>query len=142
MKRFVGLVAVASLFALFIGCADDVFVEPPPSLIGDYDGTFSVKVGNTPAVTQEVNWRFTTATYQMRVSDASPDTICCNSAGEYTLSSNVELNEINPVLDPFVCNQEGNPKGVFGLDQSKTDTVLLKRVSNDTTMELTLIGPQ
>ena len=142
MKRFVGLVVVASMFALFIGCADDVFVEPPPSLIGDYVGEFSVKVGNTPAVVQEVNWRFTTATYQMRVSDVSPDTISCNCAGDYVLGNNVELVEINPVLDPFVCDQGRNPKGVFGLDQSKTDTVLLRRVSNDTTMELILVGPQ
>lgn len=140
MKRFVGLVACAAVIALGVGCADDVFVEPPPSLIGDYVGEYSVKVGNTPAVTQEVNWRFTTATYQMRVSDNSSDTISCNCAGEYSLSNNVELLEINPVLDPFVCDQGRNPKGVFGLDQSKTDTVLLRRVSNDTTMELTLVG--
>ena len=139
MKRFVGLVVIVALVGIFIGCADDVFVEPPPSLIGDYAGTYSFKVGNTPAVTQEVTWRFTTATYTMRVTGNSPDTISCNCAGEYELGNNVELTQITPVLDPFTCDQGRNPKGVFGLDQSKQDTVFLRRVSADTTQELVLV---
>jgi len=139
MKRYVGLAVVVALVGVFIGCADDVFVEPPPSLIGDYVGTYSFKVGNTPAVEQEVNWRFTTATYTMRVANTSTDTISCNCAGDYVLENNVELVQITPVLDPFTCDQGRNPQGVFGVDRSKVDTVFLRRVSADTTQELTLV---
>lgn len=139
MKRFVGLAVFVALIGVFFGCADDVFVEPPPSLIGDYAGTYSFKVGNTPAILQDVTWRFTTQTYTMRVTGTSGDTISCNCAGDYELGNNVDLQQVTPVLDPFTCDQGRNPKGVFGLDQSAQDTVFLRRVSADTTQELILV---
>ena len=145
MKRLAVLALLVILVVAYVGCRDDVFVEPPPSLTGDYTGTYTITIQcQTPEV-MFITWRFTSSSYILRrdTTVTTPDNvqICCNSAGSYILGNNVELEEVNENLDQITCASEKNPQGIFGLDQSQAGRVLLRQVDGDVTREIILLGP-
>jgi hypothetical protein len=149
MKRLLALAILLSLLVTFaMSCKDDVIVEPPPSLTGDYQGTYVRQVGQQTPEVENVIWRFTSNGYIMRWdSTAGNETvISCNASGNYTLENNVELEELNSNLDQGVaggpCDENKTPKGVFGLDRSQEGRVLMRQVLGDTLKEIELFGPQ
>ncbi|MBN1211438.1 MAG: hypothetical protein JXA92_02565 [candidate division Zixibacteria bacterium] len=118
MKKIASLIIALGVLAFFIGCADDVFVEPPPSLTGDYTGVYIVKVGTQVPLEEVITWRFSQNSYQKR----SEDSMFCDFDGTYELVNGVRLNQTNGRSTVKTCNEDQNPTGFFQLDQS-ADTV-------------------
>ena len=143
MKRLAVVAILLTLISAYVSCRKDVFVEPPPSLTGDYKGTYTIAVPSQTAQIENVRWQFRADSYIMRLdTTVSPnDTVCCNSLGNYTLGNNVELEVIDPNLDQGACDENKVPQGVFGLDQSTAGVVFLRQVRGDTTFEIYLEGP-
>ncbi|MBD3403493.1 hypothetical protein GF420_11400 [candidate division GN15 bacterium] len=149
MKRLAVVALLLVLVAAYVGCRDDVFVEPPPSLTGDYTGTYSLEAPDNTQRTEFVVWQFRADSYIMRYDTAAADNdaISCNSLGNYTLGNNVELEVLDDNLDQGIpgqasaCNERLVPQGVYGLDQSTPGVVLMRQVRNDTIFEIRLEGP-
>ncbi|MCB2230742.1 hypothetical protein KQH82_08510 [bacterium] len=147
MKRLAVVAILLMLIAAYVGCRDDVFVEPPPSLTGDYEGTYKISVPSQTDRIEYVRWQFRADSYIMRFDTtvAENEAICCNSLGNYTLANNVDLEVIDPDLDGGIagsaCDQSLVPQGVYGLDQSTAGIVFLRQVRGDTTFEIYLEGP-
>jgi hypothetical protein len=126
MRKIV-IASIVLLMSLgtFWACRDDVFVEPPPSLSGEYEGFYSVKPAGQIAIEQPITWRFTDQSYNMWYRGDDPQNRSfCDCSGTYELTGNVELEETTPVVGQIICDPELNPKGTFQLNQS-TDTITL-----------------
>ncbi|MDX9856459.1 MAG: hypothetical protein RBT76_01575 [candidate division Zixibacteria bacterium] len=147
MRRLVVVALLLVLIAAYVGCRDDVFVEPPPSLTGDYEGTYTLSVPSQQDRIEFVRWQFRADSYIMRFDTTvdGNDPISCNSLGNYTLANNVELEVLDPDLDGGIagsaCDQSLVPQGVYGLDQSTAGVVFMRQVRGDTTFEIRLEGP-
>ena len=124
MKKIASFIVALGVLAFFIGCADDVFVEPPPTLTGDYTGVYIIKEGTQVPIEEYITWRFSQNSYQMRFDDTveQGDPVNCDCDGTYDLENGVRLNETNPNPTRLTCDADKNPKGFFQLDQS-TDTL-------------------
>jgi hypothetical protein len=122
MRRIAGLAVILGIFLLLVGaCRDDVFVEPPPSLTGDYEGIYSYKVGNQTPAEQRITWRFTSNAYLMYFDEVNgTEQIFCNVRGEYQLENGVNLMQIDSNLTGDLCNFGQNPTGFFALEQADT----------------------
>ena len=132
MKKIASLILLFGVLAVFIGCAEDVFVEPPPSLTGDYTGVYIFKEGSQVAVQQYITWRFSQNGYQNRFDEAvEQDTLFCETDGQYELVNGVNLIETSPNSTQITCNAAQNPTGFFQLDQS-TDTVKMTQYDSET----------
>ena len=136
-------IGLASLFVLVcaVGCDGDGSLEcrlfpercfRPPTLAGDYTGTYGViELRNEDTVvdtTQEIVWRFTNVTYNMRVVLTSgDDRFFCDCAGDYLLiDSGLYFEETDPNVADHACFPDHNPMGLFEFDQtSLTDTILM-----------------
>lgn len=140
MRKSLGIVLLVIFVTSIIGtiaCRDDVFVEPPPSLTGDYYGWYSYKPDNQAAVEQPVTWRFSSNSYSMYYDiDSDPDSsrVFCDVQGSYELGNGVELIQERENLTQQNCNTDLNPTGFFQLDQS-TDT--LKMTQYDDQLNVT-----
>ncbi|MFQ5452936.1 MAG: hypothetical protein ACE5D6_01965, partial [Candidatus Zixiibacteriota bacterium] len=79
------------LMAIILGCSDDLIVEPPPSLLGDYDGRYLVtsNFGDVNSQTKVflITWRFSDQNYWMY--DNDPVEEFCLPFGKYTLDVEV-----------------------------------------------------
>lgn len=133
--RMLTAAAVVVAGAAMWSCREDVFVEPPPSLIGSYKGFIYLRTEVNGIVTlekaQHVNWTFSDVRYRIRwdslpnqapLSAAPNERQFCDSDGEYDLSAGIELIVIDPSPTPVVCIESQNPEGFFSLDQSDPDT--------------------
>jgi len=122
MKKIAGLILLFGVLAIFIGCAEDVFVDPPPTLTGDYTGVYIYKEG------KYITWRFSKNSYQNRFNDsAEQDTLFCETDGQYELVNGVNLIETSSNSTQITCNVEQN----FQLDQS-TDSVKMTQYNSET----------
>jgi len=132
MKKIAGLILLFGVLAIFIGCAEDVFVDPPPTLTGDYTGVYIYKEGNQRETRQYITWRFSKNSYQNRFNDsAEQDTLFCETDGQYELVNGVNLIETSSNSTQITCNVEQNPTGFFQLDQS-TDSVKMTQYNSET----------
>ncbi len=137
-----GLLLVATATIMW-GCREDVFVEPPPSLIGEYQGiyTFQLRDGLTvvESKVQGINWVFTTSTYRMRwdttvvQAGVSIERQFCDVDGFYELVSGVELEVDDPNVTQVVCTEGDNPSGFFTLIQQGDSVRLVQELLNETT---------
>lgn len=151
MKRLAVVAILLVLIAAYVGCRDDVFVEPPPSLTGNYAGTYSLEAPDGTDRIEFVTFLFRADSYIMRFDTTVPgnEPISCNSLGNYTLGNNIELEVVDDNLDQGIPGYEGSsacaegltPRGVYGLDQSTAGVVLMRQVRNDTIFEIRLEGP-
>jgi hypothetical protein len=146
MKRLVAIAALIGLIAVAIACRDDVFVEPPPSLTGDYTGVYIYKIGGQTPTEQRITWRFSSNGYSMYWDEQNPGPdstrYFCDCSGEYELGDGVNLIEIVPVVGVITCDTSLNPKGPFQLDQS-TDTVKLTQYdANDDVLKTVKLLPE
>ena len=137
MKKIASLIFLFGVLAVFIGCAEDVYVEPPPSLTGDYVGVFIIKEGNQVAESGDITWRFSQNGYQMRYQDIPTDTISCECDGQYELENGVNLIETSSNPTQITCTASRNPTGFFQLDQS-TDTLKMTQYDSETEILKTL----
>jgi hypothetical protein len=144
MNKLLGLFSLIAVLVIVANCRDDVFVEPPPSLTGDYHGTFTIQEGTQTPEVMDIVWRFSQNSYAMRVDTLGQNTtqISCNCAGTYVLGNNVELMETDANLDNDICREDANPLGVFSLNQSQAGRVLLIQVEGTVTKEVELFGPE
>ncbi len=139
MKRFASFWIVLLVFALagsvYLGCRDDILVDEPRSLVGQYEGTYHyyeqdpLTPEDTTDVEQPITFRFTQNTYQLRVDTtqvSSEERIFCDVDGDYELTTGVELEITNPLVTPAICFQSYGPEGYFTLDLT-TDTVKLSQ---------------
>ncbi len=127
MRKIASLLLVLGVLAFFIGCADDVFVEPPPTLTGNYVGTYTLKIGTQIPMEEEITWRFSQNSYSKR----SDYKVFCDFDGTYELKNGVILNQTNGRPTVKECNEDYNPTGFFQLDQS-TDTVKMTQYDSET----------
>lgn len=137
MKKIASLILLFGVLAVFIGCAEDVYVEPPPSLTGDYVGVYIIKEGSQVEQSGDITWRFSQNGYQMRYQDIPTDTISCECDGQYELENGVTLIEISSNPTQIRCDDSRNPTGFFQLDQS-TDTVKMTQYDSETEVLKTL----
>ena len=131
MRKIASLIIALGVLAFFVGCAKDVYVEPPPSLTGDYTGIYVLKEGSQVPIQEYITWRFSQNGYQMRqdtVIEKGVPTFC-NNDGQYELENGVTLNETNPNVNRDNCNTDQNPTGFFQLDQS-TDTLKMTQFNS------------
>jgi hypothetical protein len=141
MRKRVGLLAITvGLIAGLVwslGCRDDVFVPFPENLAGDYTGYFTLLqiegVDTVVDTTQMVDFRFTTASYNMKLILPTEEIrFFCDCAGTYKLENGVQFAEDDPNLTNKVCTPANNPNGFFGLDQSSIeDTIVIKQDLTD-----------
>jgi len=153
MRRSFVILILLSMSALvisvFSSCRDDLLVEPPPTLIGAYNGVFTIMevangIDTIDFRNQFVDFTFTSTTYRFRW-DGSQDTApsvdtastniqyFCDSDGDYTLESGVQMTVSDPNVNPVVCSEDNNPEGSFSLDQSRGDTVRIIQVQVNNT---------
>lgn len=144
---FAGLFAVLALVGIVVGCREDIFVEPPESLIGRYTGIYrftSVKNGidTTKDRSQYITWQFKSQEYLMLWDSTNntpipPDTATdrqfCDNKGIYDLSSGITIlvNSDGQNLRNSPCNTDENPDGFFSLDQSRPDTIYILQIAQN-----------
>jgi hypothetical protein len=157
MKKVYGVFVVFAILALAFGCADDVFLEEPPPLDGDYEGSYRVTTsGNAPRVfEQPIVWFFTDEDYSMRIDTSRKDEMSthsfCNNFGKYSVTDALRL---QPIRDdqPFggdiwvpqgeddstlvtlnTCTQSQSAAGVFQIQRNVSGwSLILKQQTNDT----------
>ena len=105
-----------------IGCRNDINVPYPETLIGDYEGTYSLMqiqgIDTITDTTNSITVRFTNTTYVIKVVATDEKLFFCSSSGEYKLENGVEFVQDEGNLDAQVCTPDNNPMGFFGLDQA------------------------
>jgi len=131
MKKIASFIIALGVLAIFIGCAKDVFVEPPPTLTGDYTGVYIIKMGTQVPLEEPITWRFSQNSYQKRWDDTKIDSnLFCDFDGTYELENGVTLNETSYSIQ-LKCNPDQDPIGFFQLDQS-TDTLKMTQYDSET----------
>ncbi len=139
MRMFAGFMAVMLVAAIYIGCRDDVIVEPPPPLEGTYEGVYRYEKTGQPVKEQFIKWIFTPNTQLMDLDTAKQpesERVFCDIEGRYVVDAGIDLyipivagrdssyfqnrtqKECNPSLGPF---------GQFQLDQSTKNRVVMVR---------------
>ncbi len=134
MKKLSLLLAIAALLVIAISCADDIILESPPSLQGEYHGLYSFTknysgtVSSPQTLTVSITkWIFTETGYNMKVDDS---TGFCSPFGRYTLTDKVELRQDQNGCYGTVADETLNPEGDFTL-RRPTDSVVLTQVNTD-----------
>ncbi|MDD3732489.1 MAG: hypothetical protein PHU88_08965 [candidate division Zixibacteria bacterium] len=132
MRKIASFIIALGLLAFFVGCADDVFVEPPPTLTGNYVGTYTLKEGTQVPIEEPITWRFSQNSYSKRLDTTRIDSnVFCDFDGTYELENGVNLNQTNGNPTRATCTVEQNPTGFFQLDQS-TDTLKMTQYDSET----------
>jgi len=143
MRNKTGFILIVALLAIAltwsVGCRKDVEVPFPPTLIGEYTGTYSLfaidGIDTLIDTLQYVTFRFTNTTYIVKLNEKLQDEgtlFFCFSEGEYVLENGVTFIETDENLERHVCTPAHNPTGAFGLNQSTgTDTIIVKQDATD-----------
>jgi hypothetical protein len=133
------------ILAIFLagidGCHHKPPLEPPPSLVGMYTGTYSRVVQGQPdsaAVSQYITWTFTTTKYKMYYDSTQypneADAIVCDCGGLYAVASGITLSAETPLdsnLTARTCNRQCAPDGPYQLDQSATNKITMTGLSQN-----------
>jgi hypothetical protein len=139
MRIFAGFMAVLLVSAIYIGCRDDVIVEPPPPLEGTYEGVYRYEKVGQPVKEQFIKWIFTTNVVLMDLDttkQSEAERLFCDIEGRYIVDDGIDIyipiiagrdssyfmnrtqKECNPSLGPF---------GKYQLDQSTKNRVVMTR---------------
>jgi hypothetical protein len=156
MKRIAGMLVLVILAGLAYSCRKDVFIDAPPSLLGDYTGTYSVKRGSLPPEEWPVTFRFLLAEFSLRLDEAArprPQAICDHD-GMYTIGASVTMaarcgGDYSPATcatDPNAtaqqCNQDLDAYGTFVLEQTEAgDVTLTSYTPADSTRKILTLHP-
>lgn len=140
MKRLV-LLGVIGVMALGLwastGCRDDIFIPPPPSLLGDYEGVFIYKEGTQLPAEQTITWRFTGNGYLMTLDGTEGERLFCDVAGFYTLENGVSMELTDSNRTAKTCDPTKGPAGQFALI-TVADTIFLRQQIGSITKEIIL----
>ena len=147
MKRVAGLVLILGLLGalvLIASCRDDIILEEPDIIKGDYVGTITYKVGSQIPEEQPITWRFTDRDFKMyydldtdvQQQGEAASRKFCDVQGDYTLSSGVSI-DTSWTISFDICDESRNPMGVFALDRS-TDTLKMTQHDGDSDASLTI----
>ncbi len=143
MRNKAGFILIITLMVIAIswsvGCRKDVEVPFPPTLIGEYTGTYTLLavdgIDTLIDTLQYVTFRFTNSTYIVKLNKKLQEVstlFFCFSEGEYVLENGVTFIETDENLERHVCTPAHNPTGAFGLNQSTgTDTIIIKQDVTD-----------
>lgn len=134
-KRLGFLIFVVLAAITLYNCRKDVVIEPPPSLVGIYSGTYAREVQNEPdsvPVNQHIIWTFTDTKYYMDYDQSYyNDPILasvCDCGGEYAVTSGIYL-QAQTSLDSNrthrICKKDYAPDGQYQLDQSVAGQVTM-----------------
>jgi len=142
MTRFLimaGLMGLA-LVALTGSICDDRPGDPPPTLIGEYEGIYICRFAGQAEQEQAITWRFTSVGYRLSYDEANGSgRQFCDAAGTYEwMGSRTTLTEVDPNVLHSQCNEDQNPKGYFGIDQS-TDTLVMVQFDGEITKTIRLV---
>lgn len=122
------LIAVFAVGLIVVACRDDVVLEPAPSLVGEYVGTYTYeRRQGTDIVTmvQAVKWTFTETSFLMDADTSAelydPNVCFCKGRGIYVVDDRVRMEPKDPnaVLDDNCssCNPDYSPQGQFALER-------------------------
>lgn len=125
MKHLFGLLVVG---LIFLGCADDVIVAPPPGLRGAYYGTYTIiknygsGSGDTETSEDNVNWTFSDQQFWC-IADtlANTEITICDFSGYYELLSNGNVLLRDTTVYPGTCDHDDIAVGEFSLRTVRID---------------------
>ncbi len=125
MKHLFGLLVVG---LIFLGCADDVIVAPPPGLRGAYYGTYTIiknygsGSGDTETSEDKVEWTFTDVRFFCVVDTlATTDITICDFSGNYELLSNGNVLLKDTLVSVGTCDHDDIAVGEFSLRTVRID---------------------
>ncbi|MEW6411396.1 MAG: hypothetical protein AB1483_02860 [Candidatus Zixiibacteriota bacterium] len=136
-----GFITLIIVISISIGCSDDVIVEPPASLIGDYEGKYiyTLDLGATTERTLDpwsIRWRFSNSQYWLY--DENDENYCiCQPSGDYTLADGVELIMKEDGCAGCVFDSLKIPQGAFSLRQPG-DSIIMTQIIGDVQKEIIL----
>ena len=129
MKKLFGLVLLLVAGAMVLdACKDDITLPDPPSLVGDYVGTYtrSTRVGvDVFDTVQAVTFRFDSTGYNMKAdieSDLFNPNVCfCKANGVWGITDRLRLDPDDPeavlVDNCSTCDPAQSPQGLYSLEQ-------------------------
>lgn len=152
MKRVgtkaVWTLAIAVLWGLaalsWLSCREDVFVEQPKSLAGDYDGIYYYRLNdplnpNQRPDSQFVRWKFTTAGYNFTLdADKQPDRRFCDAFGTYELTDALLMEQVRGNSTNQTCDSTRNPFGRFVILEQTDERVRIVQTEGIVTKEVIL----
>ena len=137
MKKLSLLLAILALLVIAISCADDIILESPPSLQGEYHGVYNYTInysgtlGSPQTSSVQIDaWKFTETGYNMKVENDPTKLAFCSPYGKYTLSDKVELRQDADGCTGVVANKDLNPEGDFTL-RRPADSVIMTQINTD-----------
>jgi hypothetical protein len=154
MKRAWTLISLVVLLAVVLAwagsCRKDIFVPPPPSIVGTYRGVYEYSEDDHNPLTadldtgQAVKVIFKVETWIMNLDVAkTPEDkrMACDCNGDYTLENGVQLILVDSNSTNKVCTYSWLPDGAFQLIQEENDSlcsVQLTRIYDDAARNLTI----
>lgn len=135
------LILFTVIGAFIVACRDDVVVEPPPPILGEYTGIYAYKLVGQVPTEQHIFWSFDADKFLMTMDSTfhqESGRAFCDVEGAYILGSQIELYVPTvPGRTPEsftnrtgkVCTPELGPWGRFAVDQSQENRVVLTRSS-------------
>ena len=138
LNKFIGaIIAVGITVFIFSSCSDDIILEPLDSLLGEYDGQYTLTdlsqgAGGVVKVDVDIAWIFRDFTYELDDVSAT----VCSPKGEYKLNGD-QINLDQKFAGSGVCNPSFNPVGDFSL-RRPTDSLILTQLVNNTFIEIKL----
>ena len=125
------ILVLALTASLIVSCRDDIEVPLPPTINGNYVGTYHyVQIENNVDTqvdtTQAVEFTFRKPELSMDIESTIPESlrVFCDVLGTYALGNGVEISVTDSNYTRGVCTQGWCPDGYFSLDQT-TDTLKL-----------------
>jgi hypothetical protein len=147
MKRIwillVSVVALSIILAWAASCRKDIYVEPPPSIMNKYKGTYCYREDDHNALTTDIDTcqfvkvTFTADSWSMYLDltkSKETERMSCDCDGDYLLENSVLLDTNNGNLTKAVCTESWLPIGSFQLIRNQSDTLcplLLQQVLDD-----------
>ncbi len=143
MRRFVmlfvlGAFVVASA-VYFTGCKEDIIVEPPSGLRGNYSGIYEI-TDNAGSGTgsstdwQYVDWTFSDQKFWCDAADTTlRDRITCDFSGGYEYDGS-ELMLADTIVSPGTCDHDDIAVGSFSKTVkpgNQQDTLVFTQTSGD-----------
>lgn len=138
----IGILAILLVIGIFVSCSDDIILEPLPSLLGDYDGRYSVTTDynqpNQKTKVSDITWRFSDLYYWMYADSSGAK--FCSPSGSYVLTGEVQLvqDSLRNGCAGIVADEADNPQGVFALRQPG-DSVIMTQQDGSTLKEIILV---
>ncbi len=119
-KLWVVLSIAILVLALIIGCAKDIIVKPPSTLVGNYHGKTTVlkNYGSSnpgPKREQWIQWTFSDYKFWMKAEKTDLlIQVFCDVSGSYTTTDKINLENVVRG-DIFICDSTDYPRGTFTL---------------------------